>query len=85
MNKKLTDEQLKELISAQTEITLDSARGSGETHKLDSDILSALKELKEYRDIGPTPEQLKEIDRLYMEKCREVDGLKKTDGMDTVQ
>lgn len=75
MNKKLTDEQLKELISAQTEITLDSTRESGETHKLDSEILSALKELKEYRDIGPTPEQLKEVDRLYLEKCREVDGL----------
>lgn len=77
MSEKLTDEQLRELINKQTEIALDSTRENGEVHTLENQILSALKELKEYRDIGPTPEQLKEVDRLYLEKCREVDGLKK--------
>lgn len=73
----ITNERLNEMINIQEGIAEDAVRGNETVHKLDSEILSALKELKEYRDIGPTPEQLKEIDRLYMKKCREVDGLKK--------
>ena len=34
--------------------------------------LEFLKELKQYRDTGLTPEQIREIDRLYAEKCREL-------------
>ena len=30
-----------------------------------------------YEDIGLTPEQLREVDTLYMEKCKEVADLKK--------
>ena len=33
--------------------------------------------LKEYEDLELTPEQIREIDRLYAEKCREVAELKK--------
>lgn len=73
----ITDEKLNEIISIQKEVADDATRENGTVHTLDTDILYALKELKEYRDIGPTPDQLKEIDRLYLEKCREVDGLKK--------
>ena len=74
-NEYIADERLDAMISIQEGIAEDAVRGNETVHKLDSEILSALKELKEYRDIGPTPEQLKEVDRLYMEKCREVDGL----------
>lgn len=35
------------------------------------------KELKDYRAIGLTPEQLKEVDRLYTKKCQEVSELSK--------
>lgn len=34
-----------------------------------------LTELKEYRSLG-TPEQLREVDRLYLEKCEEVNALR---------
>lgn len=33
--------------------------------------------LKEYEDIGLLPEQIKEVDRLYAEKCKELADLKK--------
>lgn len=36
-----------------------------------------LAELKEYRSFG-TPEQLREVDKLYLEKCEEVNRLNKT-------
>lgn len=34
-------------------------------------------QLKKYEDIGLTPEQIRELDRLYLEKCLEVTALKK--------
>ena len=34
--------------------------------------IKALEEIQAYRSIGLTPEQLKEVDRLYQEKCEEV-------------
>lgn len=39
--------------------------------------IKALEEVKEYRAIGLTPEQLKEVDRLYSEKCKELSQLQK--------
>lgn len=33
--------------------------------------------LEEYRQIGPTPGQLRKIDELYLDKCREVNELRK--------
>lgn len=35
-------------------------------------ILQALKELREYKSLGVTPEQIKEMDRLYTLKCQEL-------------
>ena len=37
----------------------------------------AVERLSAYEDIGLTPEQLLEIDRLYAEKCKEVAELRK--------
>lgn len=37
----------------------------------------ACQRLAEYEDIGLTPEQLLEIDKMYSEKCREVAELRK--------
>jgi hypothetical protein len=33
--------------------------------------------LEEYKEIGLTPGQLRKIDKLYLEKCREVNELKR--------
>lgn len=38
----------------------------------------ALKELLEYKETGLTPQDIKEIDELYLEKCKEVNALVKT-------
>lgn len=43
------------------------------------DVRKRLEELKPYEDTGFTPEQIREIDRLYAEKCREVPGLRQRD------
>lgn len=40
-------------------------------------VQKCFKRLAEYEDIGLTPEQIGEIDKLYAEKCREVEELKK--------
>ena len=37
----------------------------------------AIDRLAAYEDLGVTPEQIREIDKLYAEKCREVAELKK--------
>lgn len=34
-------------------------------------------EVMEYKKLGLTPEQIREIDKLYLEKCQEVNRLKK--------
>ena len=34
-----------------------------------------LKRLKQYEDLGLTPQQLMEVDKLYLEKCEEVNQL----------
>lgn len=39
-------------------------------------IAKWLMELKEYKDTGLTPEKIREIDKLHMEKCVEVNKLK---------
>lgn len=40
-------------------------------------VQKCFKRLAEYEDIVLTPEQIGEIDKLYAEKCREVEELKK--------
>lgn len=38
----------------------------------------ALKELLEYRETGLTPQDIKDMDKMYLEKCKEVNALVKT-------
>jgi hypothetical protein len=38
----------------------------------------ALKELLEYKETGLTPQDIKEMDKLYLEKCKKVNALVKT-------
>lgn len=47
--------------------------------KMAHDVRKRLEELKPYEDTGLTPEQIREIDRLYAEKCREVAELRQRD------
>lgn len=37
-----------------------------------------LKELLEYKETGLTPQDIKEMDKMYLEKCKEVNALVKT-------
>jgi hypothetical protein len=41
-------------------------------------IYNCLKELLEYRETGLTPQDIKEMDKLYLEKCKKVNALVKT-------
>ena len=41
-------------------------------------ILKIGNALKAYEDLGLTPEQIREVDRLYAEKCKEVSELRKS-------
>lgn len=57
-------------------------RGEKETKVLFEEIddgYHAMCVLKNYEDTGLTPEQIREIDRLYAEKCREVAELRQRD------
>lgn len=45
--------------------------------KNDVTIREILNKLAEYEDIGLSPEQIKEVDRLYAEKCKELTELQK--------
>lgn len=40
-------------------------------------MLQALKELREFKELGVSVAQLREIDRLYAEKCREIERYKR--------
>lgn len=41
-------------------------------------LWECIDKLGQYEDIGLTPEQIREIDRMYSEKCREVAEYQKT-------
>lgn len=41
-------------------------------------LTKALKELLEYKETGLTPQDIKEMDKMYLEKCKEVNALVKT-------
>lgn len=43
----------------------------------EDDTYKYIKRLSEYEDIGLLPEQIKEVDRLYAEKCKELAELQK--------
>lgn len=40
------------------------------------DVISKLKQLKKYEDTGLTPEQIRDMDSAYLEKCEQVNVLK---------
>ena len=42
---------------------------------LDHVIVKALKELIEYKDIGLIPQAIKDMDKMYLEKCQQVNKL----------
>ena len=50
-----------------------------------SQTAKILAELQEYKNLGLTLEQLKEIDKLYLDKCREVNRLKNSENKDLVR
>lgn len=60
---------------------IDSAMVVMESSKCDCGIgniiLQALKELREYKILGVSPEQIKEIDKLYTLKCEELAKVEK--------
>ena len=42
---------------------------------LDNVTVMALKELLEYRETGLTPQDIKDMDKMYLEKCKQVNKL----------
>ena len=42
---------------------------------LDNVTVMALKELLEYRKTGLTPDKIREMDKMYLEKCQQVNRL----------
>lgn len=38
-------------------------------------VVMALKELLEYRETGLTPQTIKDMDKMYLEKCKQVNKL----------
>lgn len=38
-------------------------------------VVMALKELLEYRETGLTPQAIKDMDKMYLEKCKQVNKL----------
>ena len=54
--------------------TLHSHEAIAET-PLDKVTVMALKELLEYKETGLTPQDIKEMDKMYLEKCQQVNKL----------
>lgn len=65
----------------ETRLDIDDVRNALEAYEanivtpLDSIIVKALKELIEYKDIGLIPQAIKDMDKMYLEKCQEVNYL----------
>lgn len=68
----------------ETRSDIDDVRNALEAYEaniatsLDHVIVKALKELIEYKDIGLIPQAIKDMDKMYLEKCKEVNALVKT-------
>lgn len=66
------------------ELDTDAIRDALNAHEsvvitpLDNVTVMALKELLEYRETGLTPQDIKDMDKMYLEKCKEVNALVKT-------
>lgn len=54
--------------------TLHSHEAIAET-PLDKVTVAALKELLEYKETGLTPQDIKDMDKMYLEKCQQVNRL----------
>ena len=65
----------------ETRLDIDDVRNALEAYKanivtpLDYVIVKALKELIEYKDIGLIPQAIKDMDKMYLEKCQQVNKL----------
>lgn len=65
----------------ETQLDIDDVRNALEAYEanivtpLDRIIVKALKELIEYKDIGLIPQAIKDIDKMYLEKCQQVNKL----------
>lgn len=70
-----------EEIEEPENLNLDVIRNALSAHKaivktpLDRVIVKALKELIEYKDIGLIPQDIKDMDKMYLEKCQQVNKL----------
>lgn len=70
-----------EEIEEPENLNLDVIRNALEAYKanivtpLDYVIVKALKELIEYKDIGLIPQAIKDMDKMYLEKCQQVNRL----------
>lgn len=73
-----------EEIEEPENINLDVIRNALSAYKaivktpLDQVAVMALKELIQYKDIGLIPQAIKDMDKMYLEKCKEVNALVKT-------
>jgi hypothetical protein len=65
----------------ETRLDIDDVRNALEAYEanivtpLDRIIVKALKELIEYKDIGLIPQAIKDMDKMYLEKCQQVNKL----------
>ena len=65
----------------ETRLDIDDVRYALEAYEanivtpLDRVIVKALKELIEYKDIGLIPQAIKDMDKMYLEKCQQVNRL----------
>lgn len=65
----------------ETRLDIDDVRNALEAYEanivtpLERVIVKALKELIEYKDIGLIPQAIKDMDKMYLEKCQQVNRL----------
>ena len=65
----------------ETRLDIDDVRNALEAYEdnivtpLDHVIVKALKELIEYKDIGLIQQAIKDMDKMYLEKCQQVNKL----------
>lgn len=65
----------------ETRLDIDDVRNALEAYEanivtpLDYVIVKSLKELIEYKDIGLIPQAIKDMDKMYLEKCKQVNKL----------
>ena len=73
---RLSDEVLGDLIARQSRVIIIADGNDKYLMEYTENILKILKELQEYRSICDSPEKLKLIDELYLERCEEINRLK---------